>query len=82
MESLDELTRRLDDLLQQAVTPKNSLLDKLRMLPLLAEMSRWLPYRGFLFRVLFLVVHGTTQQAMQVFVVQLDNVERGIFLWQ
>ena len=43
VESLDELTRRLDDLLQQAVTPKNSLLDKLRMLPLLAEMSRWLP---------------------------------------
>ena len=33
VESLDELTRRLDDLLQQAVTPKNSLLDKLRMLP-------------------------------------------------
>ena len=45
VESLDELTRRLDDLLQQAVTPKNSLLDKLRMLPLLAEMSRWLPRR-------------------------------------
>ena len=43
VESLDELTRRLDDLLQQAVTPKNSLLDKLRMLPVLAEMSRWLP---------------------------------------
>ena len=41
VESLDELTRRLDDLLQQAVSPKNSLLDKLRMLPLLAEMSRW-----------------------------------------
>mgnify|MGYP007011128269 CR=1 FL=1 len=35
------------------------------------------PIGGFLFRVLFLVVHGTTQQAMQVFVVQLDNVERG-----
>ena len=33
VESLDELTRRLDDLLQQAVSPKNSLLDKLRMLP-------------------------------------------------
>ena len=43
VESLDELTRRLDDLLQQAVTPKNSLLAKLRMLPLLAELSRWLP---------------------------------------
>lgn len=43
VESLDALTERIDGLLRQAVAPKNSLVDKLRMLPLLAEMSRWLP---------------------------------------
>lgn len=43
VESLDALTERIDGLLRQAVAPKNSLMDKLRMLPLLAEMSRWLP---------------------------------------
>lgn len=41
--SLEELSRRLDGLLRQLAGPKNTLADKLRMLPLLAGMSRWLP---------------------------------------
>lgn len=42
-ESLEALTTRIDALLQQALTPKNTFADKLRMLPMLAEMSRWFP---------------------------------------
>ncbi|MEG2614174.1 MAG: menaquinone biosynthesis decarboxylase [Alistipes sp.] len=41
--SLDALGERIDALLHQAMTPKNTLIDKLRMLPMLAEMSRWFP---------------------------------------
>lgn len=42
-ESLDDIARRIDSLLGQALAPKGSLADKLRMLPLLADMSRWFP---------------------------------------
>ena len=42
-ESLDDIARRIDSLLGQALAPKVSLADKLRMLPLLADMSRWFP---------------------------------------
>ena len=41
--SLDDIGRRIEALLQQVTAPKNSLSDKLRMLPLLADMSRWMP---------------------------------------
>lgn len=41
--SLDALAERIEALLEQAVSPKNSLMDKLRMLPMLTEMSRWFP---------------------------------------
>lgn len=43
VESLDEIGRRIQSLLSQATAPKNSLGDKLRMLPMLAEMSKWFP---------------------------------------
>ncbi|MEG0789545.1 MAG: menaquinone biosynthesis decarboxylase [Alistipes sp.] len=43
VERLDELAERIDSLLKTVVSPKNSLSDKLRMLPVLAEMSRWFP---------------------------------------
>lgn len=41
--SLGELSERIDGLLRQAVAPRVSLMDKLRALPMLAEMSRWFP---------------------------------------
>lgn len=42
-ESLDELTQRIDELLRTVTTPKTTLWEKLRMLPLLGEMARWMP---------------------------------------
>ncbi len=43
VESLDDIGRRIETLLHDAVSPKNSLMDKLRMLPLLHDMSKWFP---------------------------------------
>lgn len=45
VDSLDDIGTRIEALLQQVSTPKNSLGDKLKMLPLLAEMSKWFPKR-------------------------------------
>ncbi|MFI3305905.1 MAG: menaquinone biosynthesis decarboxylase [Rikenellaceae bacterium] len=39
----EELTERIDALLREATSPKNTIWDKLRTLPLLADMSQWLP---------------------------------------
>ncbi len=38
-----ELTERVDALLREATAPKNSLWDKLKALPMLADMAKWLP---------------------------------------
>lgn len=46
VESLDDLTRRIEALLHDAMSPKNSLMDKLRMLPLLHDMSKWFPRKA------------------------------------
>ncbi len=43
VERLDDVAVRIDALLGAAMTPKGSLMEKLRVLPLLAEMSRWFP---------------------------------------
>lgn len=43
VDSLDEIGRRIDSLLRQVTTPKGSLYDKLKMVPLLAEMAKWFP---------------------------------------
>lgn len=43
VERLDDLTERIDTLVKQAVSPKNGLADKLRMLPLLGEVAQWFP---------------------------------------
>lgn len=43
VERLDNLTERIDALVKQAVSPKNGLADKLRMLPLLGEVAQWFP---------------------------------------
>lgn len=44
--SLDETGRRIDMLLQQAGSPKDAFADKLKMLPMLAEMARWFPRKS------------------------------------
>lgn len=42
-ESLEGLTDRLDELFKNALSPKKSLGDKLRMLPLLTDIAAWMP---------------------------------------
>ena len=43
-ENLDEISERIGALVGSLTSPKESFTDKLRMLPLLGEMSRWLPH--------------------------------------
>lgn len=45
LERLEELTERIDALLKQVTTPPGDLWGKLRMLPLLGEVSQWMPRR-------------------------------------
>lgn len=40
---LEDITARLEELFGRALAPKSSFADKMRMLPLLAQMSQWLP---------------------------------------
>ena len=42
---LDDISRRIDKLLKEALSPKNTLMDKLRMLPLLKDVSKWFPHK-------------------------------------
>ncbi len=46
VEELSEIAARIDALIAQVTSPPGSMADKLRMLPLLAGMSRWLPVTG------------------------------------
>ncbi|MFI3319737.1 MAG: menaquinone biosynthesis decarboxylase [Rikenellaceae bacterium] len=46
VDDLRSLTTRIDGLLREATAPKNSLWDKLRALPMLAQMAQWLPKRS------------------------------------
>ena len=43
VESLDDIARRIDDLLKGAMSPKNTFIDKLRVLPLLKDVAKWFP---------------------------------------
>lgn len=43
VESVNEITERIDSLVKQAISPKSSLGDKLKMLPLLGEVAKWFP---------------------------------------
>ncbi len=43
VESLSEIGRRIEGLLAQALSPKGSLMEKLRVLPLLADVAKWFP---------------------------------------
>ncbi|MFR9650542.1 MAG: UbiD family decarboxylase domain-containing protein [Rikenellaceae bacterium] len=46
VERLEQLTERIDNLLKTATSPKDSIMDRLRMLPMLVEMSQWLPKKS------------------------------------
>ncbi len=43
VERLEELSERINGLLKQVTTPPDGVWGKLKMLPLLAEVSRWMP---------------------------------------
>ena len=43
VESVDEITERIDSLVKQVISPKSSFGDKLKMLPLLGEVAKWFP---------------------------------------
>ncbi len=45
VESLDELPKRIDALLKEVLSPKGSLLEKMRMLPMLTDVAKWFPKR-------------------------------------
>ncbi len=42
----EELTKRIDALLREVTSPKSSIWDKLRAVPMLAQMAQWLPSRS------------------------------------
>ena len=43
VEDVDDITKRIDSLVKQVISPKSSLGDKLKMLPLLGEVAKWFP---------------------------------------
>lgn len=43
VEELDDITRRIDNLVKGVMSPKASLWDKLKMLPLLSDVAKWFP---------------------------------------
>ena len=46
VDDLKEISQRIDDILKGVMTPKSSIMDKLRMLPLLADMTKWFPRKS------------------------------------
>ena len=46
VDSLEDISRRIDKLLKEAMSPKNTLMDKLRMLPLLQDVAKWFPRKS------------------------------------
>lgn len=43
VKSLEDIPRRLDKMFKQAMSPKSGMWNKLQMLPLMAEATRWFP---------------------------------------
>ena len=43
---LSDISERIDNLLKEVMTPKNTLMDKLRMLPLLNDVAKWFPRKS------------------------------------
>ena len=46
VEDLEEISERIDQLLKGAMSPKNNLWDKLKMLPLLKDVAKWFPHKS------------------------------------
>lgn len=46
VDSLDDITHRIDTLVEGAMSPKSSLWEKLQVLPLLKDVAKWFPTRS------------------------------------
>ena len=46
VEDLADISKRIDDLLKGVMSPKASLMDKLRMLPILSDVAKWFPKKS------------------------------------
>ena len=46
VERMEQLTERIDSLLRSATSPMDTIWDKLRMLPLLADVAKWIPRKS------------------------------------
>lgn len=43
VDNLDDISKRIDNLLKDVMSPKESMWDKLKMLPLLSDVAKWFP---------------------------------------
>ena len=46
VEELEDISKRIDDLLKGVMSPKDSMWDKLKMLPLLKDVAKWFPRKS------------------------------------
>ena len=46
VDDLEEISERINNLLKGAISPKNNLWDKLKMLPLLKDVAKWFPHKS------------------------------------
>ncbi|MBR5822251.1 MAG: menaquinone biosynthesis decarboxylase [Alistipes sp.] len=46
VDDLNKISERIDNLLKGAISPKNNLWDKLKMLPLLKDVAKWFPHKS------------------------------------
>ena len=46
VDSLNDISKRIDNILKGVMSPKHSLWEKLQMLPLLKDVSKWFPQRS------------------------------------
>lgn len=46
VENLEDISRRIDDMLKGVMSPKATLMDKLRMLPILNDVAKWFPKKS------------------------------------
>ena len=46
VDDLNEISERIETLLKGAMSPKNNLWDKLKMLPLLKDVAKWFPHKS------------------------------------
>ena len=46
VDDLADISQRIDDLLKGVMSPKSSLMDKLRMLPILSDVAKWFPKKS------------------------------------